>query len=302
MSQLLSATLGRLMPRYRSLTDWVSVYQQILDTRPLGAKTLANRRTVMRHIVDTLGSRSIGSIRPHEIAQLTRQIHTEHPATARRVLIEARDMFAEAVVYGWIDTNPAAPIRHQPSPVVRRRLSLDDWRRIHAYAVAQLPPWVARMLVLALVTGQRRSDLQAMKFDAAHGGHLHVTQQKTGARLRLPLALHLDVIGVSIAEAIASCRDYARPGEHLLRKSTGGPLVVASLSARFEDAREGAIGMHSGTGAPPSLHECRSLSERLYRRQGIDTRTLLGHKHQAMTDVYNDDRGLTAGEWKTLEL
>lgn len=197
MSQLLSATLGRLMPRYRSLSDWAGVYQQVLATRPISAKTLANRRTVLRHIVDTLGSRSIGSIRPHEIAQLTRQIHTEHPATARRVLIEARDMFAEA---------------------------------------------------------------------------------------------------------IAACRDYARPGEHLLRKSTGGPLVVASLSARFEDAREGALGMHSGTGAPPSLHECRSLSERLYRRQGIDTRTLLGHKHQAMTDVYNDDRGLTAGEWKTLEL
>lgn len=302
MSQLLSATIGRLLPRYRSVSDWAGVYQQILATRPISTKTLANRRATLRQLVDAFGSRSIGAVKPHEIAQITRQIHAEHPAKARRVLIEARDMFAEAVIYGWINTNPAAPIKHQPSPVVRRRLSLDDWRKIHAYAVADLPPWVGKMLVLALVTGQRRSDLQAMQFDGAYDGHLHVTQQKTGTKLRLPLALHLDVIGVSIAEAIASCRDYARPGDHLLRKSTGGPLVVASLSSRFEDAREGALGMHSGTGAPPSLHECRSLSERLYRRQGIDTRTLLGHKHQAMTDVYNDDRGLTSGEWKTLEL
>lgn len=30
--------------------------------------------------------------------------------------------------------------------------------------------------------------------------------------------------------------------------------------------------------------------------------TLLGHKHQAMTDVYNDDRGLTRGKWVTLHL
>ena len=29
---------------------------------------------------------------------------------------------------------------------------------------------------------------------------------------------------------------------------------------------------------------------------------LLGHKHQAMTDVYNDDRGLSKGQWKTLTL
>lgn len=56
------------------------------------------------------------------------------------------------------------------------RLSLDDWRRIHAYAAAELPPWVARMLVLALVTGQRRGDLQAMRFDDAHDGHLHITR------------------------------------------------------------------------------------------------------------------------------
>jgi len=29
---------------------------------------------------------------------------------------------------------------------------------------------------------------------------------------------------------------------------------------------------------------------------------LLGHKHQAMTDLYNDDRGLTRGEWRHLPL
>lgn len=30
--------------------------------------------------------------------------------------------------------------------------------------------------------------------------------------------------------------------------------------------------------------------------------TLLGHKHQAMTDLYNDDRGLTRGVWKVLSI
>ena len=44
------------------------------------------------------------------------------------------------------------------------------------------------------------------------------------------------------------------------------------------------------------------LAERLYRKQGVDTRILLGHKRQSMTDTYNDDRGLSDGEWKTLEL
>lgn len=41
----------------------------------------------------------------------------------------------------------------------------------------------------------------------------------------------------------------------------------------------------------PTFHEQRSLSERLYRDQGVDTQKLLGHKTQKMTDRYNDDRG-----------
>jgi len=41
----------------------------------------------------------------------------------------------------------------------------------------------------------------------------------------------------------------------------------------------------------PTFHEQRSLSERLYREQGVDTQKLLGNKTQKMTDRYNDERG-----------
>ncbi|CND85552.1 integrase [Yersinia nurmii] len=50
-------------------------------------------------------------------------------------------------------------------------------------------------------------------------------------------------------------------------------------------------------GYPTYFPEQRSLAERLYREQGVDTKTLLGHKNQAMTDKYNDDRGK---EWLVL--
>ena len=41
----------------------------------------------------------------------------------------------------------------------------------------------------------------------------------------------------------------------------------------------------------PTFHEQRSLSECLYRAQGLNTQQLLGHKNQVQTDKYNDDRG-----------
>lgn len=302
MSRFLAATLGRFSPRYRTFDQWTKLYWEILESRGLDPKTLANRRNNLRYLTTALGERTISSIRPHEIARITRSLYEAHPYTARRVLIEARDSFGEAVAYGLTYTNPALAVRHQTIHIARKRLSLEQWRAIHAYAVENQPPWVAHMLVLALVSGQRRGDLQKMRFADAHDGYLFITQQKTGTHLRLPLALHLDAIDCSLERAIEDCHGYAPGDDYLLRKSTGQPLVPASLSARFETAREGALGIWTADGDPPSLHECRSLAERLYRKQHVDTKTLLGHKHQTMTDTYNDARGLDADEWKTLEL
>jgi len=288
------------MPRFKTLADWSEVYDKIIDSKPVCAKTKANRRNAMAHVLRGLGARTISSIRPHEVAALVNSHAVGHPQTAKRVLFEARDIFGEAMNYGWIDRNPAISVKAPLVRIQRKRLSLDQWQAIHKFAASDMPPWVARMLVLAVITGQRRSDLVKMRFADVWDDHLHVEQAKTGTRLALPLALRLDVIGMTLGEAIEDCRAYAVGSEFMLRKHDGHQLGDASLSARFEVAREAVIPFAKGT--PASLHECRSLSERLYRAQGIDTMVLLGHKHQAMTDVYNDDRGLTKGQWKTLSL
>ncbi|MDN0110014.1 site-specific integrase [Yersinia mollaretii] len=41
----------------------------------------------------------------------------------------------------------------------------------------------------------------------------------------------------------------------------------------------------------PTFHEQRSLVEGYIEYKGVDTKTLLGHENQALTDKYNDDRG-----------
>lgn len=85
----------------------------------------------------------------------------------------------------------------------------------------------------------------------------------------------------------------------LLRKAGGGRLEESSLSIRFAECIRSVCGETAYQAAEwPSLHEVRSLSARLYSEQGIDVQTLLGHKHAEMTDLYRDDRGLSAGVWK----
>lgn len=297
---LLSATLGRLLPGYKTVNQWAVIYSQIIDGRPICQKTRANRRGALKHVLANLGGRTISSVRPHEVSAMIQRIAALHPQTAKRVLFEVADLFNEAMNYGWIDRNPAGSVKAPVCRIQRKRLTLEQWCAIRRYAVEHMQPWVSRMLSLALITGQRRSDLCKMRFSDVWGGHLHIEQAKTGTRLALPLALRLDAIGLTLGAVIDDCKKYAVGREFMLRKHNGDQLGDASLSTRFEAARESVF--PNVVGVPASLHECRSLSERLYRAQGINTMVLLGHKHQAMTDVYNDDRGLSKGQWKTLTL
>ncbi|MDG3063251.1 tyrosine-type recombinase/integrase [Thauera mechernichensis] len=311
----ISATLGRLVPRFRTVAEWAEVYSKVVAAKPIQLKTKQNRHSYIKRIVGELGDRRVGAVRPHEIAAFIGSVAADHPHLARRMLIETRDMFREAVNYGWLDRDPTMGIRTPRVRVARMRLTFEQWSAIHAWAERHSPPWVSRMLVLALVTGQRRADLRSMRFgdvwpelvDGVAVPCLHIEQQKTGTRVAIPTGLRLEALGMTVADAVEQCRDYApREGGSdgwLLRKTTGVPPVGASMSWRFEQAREGALA--TADADPPSLHECRSLAARMYDAQGVrDVQTLLGHSHASMTELYKDDRGLDRrqGRWKVVSM
>lgn len=312
LTTLASKTVGRFAPGLRTVSQFVDIYIQIVETRGLCAKTVQNHRNYIKHIRSAFGEHAIGSVKPHMVANAIAEIGKKHPLTAKRTLMEMSDMFNEALMAGWIDTNPAQPVKRPRARVTRQRLTVEEWSKILDWSKENQPPWVSRMLVLALVTGQRRGDLQKMKFSDVWDGVLHVAQQKRtgarefGARVAIPLSLRLPSIGISLEEAIEYCRTYFPADSedaHLIRKSTGKPLSVASMSWRFEEARDAVLGLHTGKGRPASLHECRSLSCRIYKEEsGIDVQGLLGHRHQSMTEIYTDDRGLSDREakWMTL--
>lgn len=301
MSNLLAKVLGRIAPGYMTFETWCETYDAIITSRPLTKKTLLNRRNNVRHLVNALGSKSLRSIKPVDIALTIRSIwNTGQQFTARRVLIESVDIFNEAVLAGILNTNPAIHVKQLPAKVKRQRLTFEQWQAMYFASQKSNAKWLPHLLVLALVTGQRRADLQKMRFDDVWDDHLHIIQQKTGVKLALPLSLKLDALDCTLGMAINNCKKYTRKGATLLRKIDGEKLTTSSLTARFEELFNEIYGCSDDTLSNPSLHECRSLSERLYRKQGIDTKTLLGHTRQSTTDQYNNDRGLSKNEWKHL--
>ncbi|WP_424679838.1 tyrosine-type recombinase/integrase, partial [Escherichia coli] len=76
----------------------------------------------------------------------------------------------------------------------------------------------------------------------------------------------------------------------------GEQVTANTLTTNFKKARN-KTDIDWGEGTPATFHEQRSLSERLYRKQGIDTQALLGHTTRLQTDRYNNTRGK---EWVTI--
>ncbi|NDL70492.1 tyrosine-type recombinase/integrase [Vreelandella alkaliphila] len=297
-------TVRRWKQRRSTVNQFAVEYQTLLASQHLTSKTIANRSNCLRLLCEGIGTMRMSEVRPAHIAQLINTIWAGgRQFTARRVLYEAEAFFDQALLADLVDRNPASPVKAPPAKVARSRLTLELYQEIYTWASQHSQPWFAYALRLALATAQRRSDLVRMHKANIVDGHLHVEQFKTGARIALPLALQLNELAAPLREIIRESDDYRRPGSYLIRKKGDLPLGPESLSSNFTHARKAVTAGHNwGNKAPPTFHEIRSLSERLYRTQGINTRILLGHKRQSMTDEYNDDRGLTKDNYQRLTL
>ena len=137
------------------------------------------------------------------------------------------------------------------------------------------------------------------RFSQVRDGHLWVTQRKSGAKVAIPMSLHLQALGWTVGDVIGRCRDTV-VSRHVLhhsrncgRAKPGDKVRDMTLAQMFAEARD-AAGISVEGKTPPTFHELRSLSLRLYHDQGINAQALAGHKSADMTAVYRDVRG---DEW-----
>ncbi|BEO61082.1 integrase [Serratia marcescens] len=274
------------------VNDWADRYERLIEQRLLESaitvKTMADYTRMIRHVRQLWADRILSEISVADIAMRIDSMAQRAPHSARRFRLNLSNFFLEAQRDGLLPPghNPALITREPFTPITTRRITFPEWISVYRKAQSIAPSYFPVAMLFALVTAQRRGDLVA--FHRAHlfDGYLHIKQQKTGEMIALPINLRLDALGVSLSEVIA----MGHPSGLLLRQNNGNPVNPWSLSYWFRRCRDEAL-PSTVTGRPPSFREQRSLSERLYREQGIDTRTLLGHRFQSMTDQYNSLRG-----------
>lgn len=303
-SSLVDWVLGR---SDYTLAEWLLIYRELWEakTEP-AANTLSGAKSLLRRLADA------------DIAKMRmRHIETVHIATflesfasstgagmARNMRSRLTDVFRWAETQGVIDVgrNPVSATFNAEYKVKRERLSLEQFWLIHA----QASTWGRNAMMLALVTAQRRDDIANMKFADYKGGFLHVTQGKSGGETKLQIdgSIKLARVGVSVGEVIGACRDLivsrylVHHTERVTTVKPGDKVRTAGLSDAFKEARQRAKVEAAPGRTPPSFHEIRSLSERLYREEfGADfAQAMLGHRSAQMTAKYDDLRG----GWKTI--
>ena len=303
---------GRLIDRLtgnldRTIEKWNEKYQGLLATAKLADNT---RRTYK-----SLGLRMVRMLKPETpLANITAlAISTGLEAlardegkarTAQALRNFMRDSFREARVQGWYTAeNPVFDTKlPMPVEVKRSRLSLEVYRLV--YQATDLV-WLRNAMDLALVSGQRREDIACAQFRDFHDGGWWCVQASAKAtnahRIFIPLELRLNELGKSLGDVVSQCRRTGVVSKHLIHQTVergnsprGRRIWIDTLSKRFAEAMT-SLQLDWGDKDPPTFHEIRSLSERLYAAQGgINTQELLGHNDPETTAMYHDSRG---SEW-----
>jgi integrase len=280
----------------------------VLAIMPLSEKTntAKSQRSLDKRISAKLGRIACSSLSVKHCAELVDEVLAEGKGRlAQAVRSRLIGVCAKAMTKGWMTFNPAEATEKVEVEVKRDRLSLEQFNAVLAVA-DQVAEWLPLAMRLALVTGQDRATIAHLKRSQVRnmegGKHLVVQRSKTkdtNAPVAIPLGLSLAAAECSLADLLAIRTGVVSPFVVHHVKQWGNAPVGSQvhpdrISHAFTEARVLAgipDVMPSGKGAP-TFHEIRSLSKRLYDKQGdVDTKALLGHASYEAAALYSDARG-----------
>jgi len=289
----------------KSWGAWLTRYEEICKERELAKATRNVYATHMRRCrAQWPAQTAVSSIDTGMIADAIRALTSvgkHRMAQSYRAYLA--DCFDTAIAEGWSAINPVDVTRAVRVKTRRARLTMEHVRAIQADP--QLKPWMHHAIALALVTGQRREDIARARRPDIRDGAWWCEQHKTGNRVVIPLGIRLDALGMSLAEVLEQCRSTGILSPYLIHQTfrgggskPGAPIAIRAYTNLFTAAVK-RLGIEWGDKSPPTFHELRSLSKRLYDAQGgVDTKQLLGHRSASAAALYGDARG----EWVKVKI
>lgn len=220
--------------------EWVNQWFQTasLDWQPDWRETV--RRWHLPAITGPLGDYALADLTPEKCALWWTALRSaKSPGMANKILTTFRACLAQAVQWGYLPSNPAAPLKPAKAPRGRVKYFLPDQRsRLLQAANARLSPY----LHVALYTGARRASLLELRWkdvDLA-GGTITFQHMKAGGTHTIPLHPELARYLASYRRPDAGQDDYVLPRYRpraLSQAFTRLARRVGEQDARFHDLR-----------------------------------------------------------------
>ncbi|WP_348995566.1 tyrosine-type recombinase/integrase [Achromobacter sp. HNDS-1] len=238
----------------------------------LSKNTIHQYKIAAARIKDAFAEFAPDQIRPKHVAALKMDM-ADTPNMANRVLSFLKTVFAHAVEWQLVDSNPCVGIRRHAEGKRQRYITDDEYAAIYAKA----NPRMQVIMDLLYLTGQRVGDVLAIKRSDMNDDGIAFDQEKTGAKL---LVRWTPELRDAIARANALNGNVL--GQTLFRTRSHGKSAPSygTTRDRWREAVE-AAGVEDA-----NIHDLRAKSLTDAKRQGKDAQMLAGHTSPAMTDRY----------------
>jgi integrase len=209
-------------------------------------------------------------VKPKHIAGIKVALK-DTPNMANRVLSVLRSVFALAVEWQIVESNPCVGIRRHVEAKRDRFLTDQEVEAIKRAGSARL----GCLIDLLYLTGQRVGDVLAIRLADLGPEGISFRQAKTGAKLLVAWTPDL-------RDAVERAKALGGDIRHLTLFHTrrGGIPAYKTVQDEWTAARVKA-GVENA-----HIHDLRAKSLTHARRQGLDATALAGHASKAMTERY----------------
>lgn len=224
----------------------------------------------MANLLRVFGHMPIDAIAPMHIRQYLDIRSQTAKVRANREKALFSHIFNKAREWGYTMTpNPCMGVKGFKEVGRTRYVTDDEFQKVKAHAHYA----VVDAMDVALLTGQRPADVLKLQRADIQDGALHITQNKTGARLAIEVTGEL----AKVLERITK-RPRVSYSAYLIQDDNGQPISQTTLRSRFDKARELA-------GVKFQFRDIRA-------KAATDTgdlahsQKLLAHKNREMTEHY----------------
>jgi integrase len=273
----------RPAPSTGTLSDLINKYRADVEYRQLKPTTWANYDRWLNWLAEHHGHRRIADF-PREAALQMRKEHMATPSAANRLLkvlnlilnYAEEHPLALGLPKGWL--NPLHRIKRLKEGEGHIPWEEDEIDAFRARWPSETP--VRVMFELFLNTGQRGIDIATMKRTHYRCGEISVVQEKTGERVRIPVA---DDLRAVLDPWLASGQD-----EMFFPTAPGRSIAPNYMRKVMRDAIRIA-----GLPETRTLHGLRYTFATRASELGMDYPTIesiVGHKTQEMASKYTKKR------------